>query len=78
MANQNNRRARLGLQTLQAYKKLNGPGYANEPIETALYDLLTDLMHWGSRRRRHGKYDKFERALETARGHFKAEEVDPS
>lgn len=76
MANSNNTRARRGLKALQAYKTISGPGYANEDADTALTDLLTDLMHWGSRRRRHSAIDKFEAALDTAHHHFAFEEAE--
>lgn len=78
MANQNNLRARRGLKTLKAYKAINGSGYAGESVDEALSDLLADLMHWGSRQRRHSAFDKFEGALETARMNYAAELADPS
>lgn len=51
----NNRRARRALKVLQAYEKANDPGSG---VDTAIVDLLADLMHWGSARRRHSAYDK--------------------
>jgi hypothetical protein len=76
MTDTNNTRARRGLKTLQAYKKISGPGYAMESVDTALIDLLADLMHWGSHKRRHSAYDKFEGALAQAREHFAYEEAE--
>jgi hypothetical protein len=75
-SNPNNTRARRGLKTLQAYKQISGSGYAMESVDTALIDVLTDLMHWGSRIRRHSSLDKFESALAMARVHFVAEEAE--
>lgn len=69
---ENNERARRALEVLKAYEKANDPGCG---VETALSDLLTDLMHWGSRKRRHSTTDKFEVALDKARGYFAAEEA---
>lgn len=67
----NNRRARRALAVLRAYEKANDP---HGGVETALSDLLADLMHWGSAKRRHSAYDKFEAALHFARECFAAEE----
>lgn len=68
----NNRRARRALAVLRQYERDNDPGSG---VETALVDLLADLMHWGSAKRRHSAYDKFEGALDTARGYFAAEQA---
>ena len=67
----NNRRARRALVVLQTYEKANDPGSG---VDTAIKDLLTDLMHWGSAKRRHSAYDKFEGALATARDYFATEQ----
>ena len=75
LSDSNNTRARRGLKTLQAYKQISGEGYASESVDTALVDLLADLMHWGSHKRRHSAYDKFEGALAVARDHFESEEL---
>lgn len=68
----NNRRARRALAVLRAYERANDPGGG---VETALADLLADLMHWGSRKRRHSSIDKFEAALDFARGCLASEEL---
>lgn len=65
----NNRRARHALAVLRVYAK------GNIDVETACADLLADLMHWGSRKRRHASLDRFEAALDRARGYFAAEEA---
>lgn len=68
----NNERAARALSVLRSYERSYDRG---EGVDTALVDLLADLMHWGSAKRRHSAYDKFEGALDTARGHFEAEEL---
>lgn len=69
----NNYRAKRALYILQTYERdFEGP---HEGVDTSLVDLLADLMHWGSAKRHHSAYDKFEGALDRARGHFAAEEA---
>lgn len=72
MSEANNQRAARALKILKIYERDYDNG---EGVDTALVDLLADLMHWGSRKRRHSAYDKFEGALDSARNHFEAEEA---
>lgn len=69
----NPKRARRGREMIKLYReRFDGP---NEDFETVLTDMLADLMHWGSRKRSHRKYSRFEFCLERARNHFEAEEA---
>lgn len=71
MKNPNVTRARRAAGILRSYKSEHEP--KGEDDQTALTDLLADLMHFS------GRADdvRFDRALESARMHFEAEVENP-
>lgn len=71
--NDNARRISLAASTLLNFAEQTGIGNSTEPAETAVTDLLTDLMHLCAHCWPDEGEISFDSALNTARMHFAAE-----
>lgn len=71
--NDNARRISLAASALLGFADQTGIGDSTEPAETAVTDLLTDLMHLCAHCWADDGETSFETALNTARMHFAAE-----
>jgi len=71
--NDNARRINLAASALLDFADQTGIGDSTEPAETAVTDLLTDLMHLCAHCWPEDGEISFESALNTARMHFAAE-----
>lgn len=71
--NDNARRISLAASALLGFAGQTGIGDSTEPAETAVTDLLTDLMHLCAHCWPDDGEMAFDRALNTARMHFAAE-----
>lgn len=68
--NDNARRISLAASVLLHFAEQTGIGGSTEPAETAVTDLLTDIMHLCAHRWPLDGENSFDRALNTARMHF--------
>ena len=76
--NDNARRIRLAASSLLNFAEQTGIGNSTEPAETAVTDLLTDLMHLCAHCWPDEGEISFDSALNTARMHFATESDEPA
>lgn len=76
--NDNARRVSLAASALLCFAEQTGIGDSTEPAETAVTDLLTDIMHVCAHCWPDDDSISFDSALETARMHFAAESDEHS
>lgn len=74
--NDNARRVSLAASALLRFAEQTGIGDSTEPAETAVTDLLTDIMHLCAHCWPDDGAISFDSSLETARMHFAAESLE--